>query len=238
MASGEGGLLVWWPAFFAVGVMGLMLLVDPKHAATFPPQLELTGAQAKSVLSSPWVLSVVLPMLAGLVWIRFFAKRNKLPAEEHMSMVWWLVNFFWFHTGCDIFSGYWQVMPVLTDLYKHMTPAHHQPRWHESRGHLDAGYVLELFVEVPLAAWVLYLYMTRDPARHIAEVFAASVQLTGTVMYYAPGLAKGEANCWLSWVDRSAGFMWILFPLLLLRRHLAAARPKTNGKSSSGKKKH
>lgn len=231
-----GGLYVWWPAFFALGTFSCMLLIDPKHAGTFPPKLELSGEQAKLVLSSPWVLGVTIPMVAGLIWIRFFAKAQKLPAQEQMSMVWWMVNTFWFHIGCDIFSGYWQVMPVLTDLYKLMSPQHHQPRWHDTRSHLDGGYALELFVEVPLAIWVLWLYATRDPARHIAEVFAASVQATGTVMYYIPGLAKWETACWLSWMDRTAGFVWILFPVLLLRRHLTAARPQKNGKSKTGKK--
>ena len=46
--------------------------------------------------------------------------------------MWWHVNFFWFHTGCDILSGLFQVgsrvepvglevMPVLTDLYTRMS---------------------------------------------------------------------------------------------------------------------
>jgi len=139
-------------------------------------------------------------------------------------MIWWMVNLLWFHTGCDLFSGFFQIMPVLTELYAFMTPSHLQPRWHEERAHLDAGYALELLVEVPMAAWVLWLYARRDEGRHIAEVFAAAVQFAGTVTYYAPGIAKGESACWLSFVDRSCGFMWLVFPVVLLRRHLAAAR--------------
>jgi len=68
------------------------------------------------------------------------------------------------------------------------------------------------------------LYARRDEGRHIAEVFAAAVQFAGSVTHYAPGVAEGEPACWLSFVDRSCGFMWLAFPVVLLRRQSAAAR--------------
>lgn len=232
-----GALAVWWPALFSVGTMGLMFFIDPSPKdMAFPPALDLTGAQATRVASSPWFLGAALPMLVGLLWVRYFAASRKLPAAETGSMVWWLVNLIWFHMACDLFSGFFQTMPVLTELYAHMSPQHRQPRWHESRAHLDAGYALELVAEVPLAAWVFYLFARQDPARHVAEVFAAAVQAAGTVAYYAPGVAKGEAHCWLSWVDRACGSVWIIFPLVLLRRHLAAARGgAAKGKAAKAK---
>mmetsp|Transcript_64540 Transcript_64540/g.180445 ORF Transcript_64540/g.180445 Transcript_64540/m.180445 type:complete len:234 (-) Transcript_64540:111-812(-) len=228
-------LKTWWPALFSLGTMGMMFFVDPSpKVIAFPPQLELTGAQAKRVMSSPWFFGVAIPMVVGLVWIRSFAKSRKLSADETGSMVWWLVNLFWFHSGCDIFSGLIQTQAVLTELYIHMNPSHSKPMWHDARGHLDAGYALELVVEVPLAAWVLYLFARQDPARHIVEVFAAAVQFAGTVAYYAPGVAKGESHGWLSWADRSCGAVWIIFPAILLRRHVKVARSK-GGKSKGGK---
>ena len=58
-------------------------------------------------------------------------------AGSACSKMWWHVNLFWFHTGCDVFSGYYQagwlslrqvrslrfaqVMPVLTELYTRMS---------------------------------------------------------------------------------------------------------------------
>eukprot|EP00932_Pfiesteria_piscicida_P021848 SRR837773.8625.p1 GENE.SRR837773.8625~~SRR837773.8625.p1 ORF type:complete len:254 (-),score=23.12 SRR837773.8625:119-766(-) len=213
-----------------------MCLIDVSRANQWPPELDLSGLPAKRVWTSPWFLGVWIPMCLGLLWIRSFASRNKIPATEQGHMVWWMVNMFWFHTGCDIFSGLFMTMPVLTELYAHMSPSHHMPRWHDARATLDAGYALELFLEVPLAAWVLFLYWRRDGGRHIAEVFAAAVQLAGTVMYYAPSVAKGEWHCWLSWVDRSCGSVWIIFPLVIMHRHLSAARPDS-GKKTSGKKK-
>lgn len=229
-------LFDWWPAIFAWFSMVLLCIIDTSAGTAFPPKFDLTGAQAIYVVTSPYYFGCVLPMCIGLVWIKFFANTNKLSGEERMSMVWWMVNAFWFHLGCDALSGYWQVMPVMTELYKLMSPAHHNPQWHDSRSHLDGGYILEILVEIPLAFWVLYLYAKRDPGRHIAEVFASSVQLTGTIMYYAPPLFRGETHCWLSYIDRSFGSMWIIFPVVLLWRHLAAARPQPQKNGKKGKK--
>lgn len=230
-------LSIWWPFFFAMGTVVMMSVIDVPKANRWPPQFDLTGATARRVWTSPWFLGVFVPMLIGLLWIRSFAKSNQVPAREQGHMVWWMVNLFWFHIGCDVFSGLFMTMPVLTELYAHMTPAHHMPRWHDSRQHLDAGYALELFVEAPLAAFVLFLYWRRDGARHIAEVFAAAVQFTGTVMYYLPSIAKGEMHCWLSWLDRSCGSVWIIFPAIILWRHMAAAQPVSGKKGVAGKKK-
>jgi len=223
-------LYVYWPALFTIGTIGLMCLVKP--AADFPPNLDLTGAQAKLVITSPVFLGVVIPMAVGIALISRFAKSNKLSKSEQQSMIWWVTNLFWFHTGCDILSGFFQVMPILTDLYSIMSPQHLQPRWHESRAHLDGGYALELFCEVPFAAYVLWLYYKRDPARHVAEVLALGVQFGGTVVYYAPGVAKLEAASWLSFMDRACGSVWLIYPLILTYRHMTALRPK----KASGKK--
>lgn len=238
-AKKESGLMtflfIYWPAVFCIGTMGLMCLMDPTPKEMWPPTFDFSGSQARRVLSSPWFLVVSLPILIGLLWLAGFKRRNKLTAEEHASMVWWLTNLFWFHTGCDILSGFFQVMPVLTDIYARMSPAHLNPRWDASRAHLDAGYALELFCEVPFALYALWLYIRRDPARQMFEVFALAVQFAGTVAYYAPGLAKWESACWLSWVDRSCGAVWIIYPLLLLRCHMSKLRPQiqTNGKKKA-----
>jgi len=235
--ANSGFALVYWPVVFAMGTMLTMLILDPSPPGMTPVTFDFSGKQAKHVLSSPWFFMIVLPMFVGLLWTHRFAHRERIGATEHRSMVWWLVNLFWFHTGCDLLSGFWQVMPVLTELYAQMTPVHNNPRWHESRAHLDAGYALELTVEVPMAAWVLWLFIQRDPARHVVEVFAASAQLAGTVAYYAPGLAKFESACWLSWADRSCGFIWILFPAYLLWGRIRAVREdnRRSGKTKIGK---
>merc|ERR1719335_1262348 len=104
--------------------MGLMCFMDPTPKEMWPPTFDLTGAQAKRTLTSPYFLAVSLPMIACLLVLPGFKRRNKVPVEEHASMVWWLTNLFWFHTGCDILSGFFQVMPVLTDIYARFSPAH------------------------------------------------------------------------------------------------------------------
>jgi len=232
--QGSNFLYVYWPVLFAIGTMLLMFCLQPTPGMV-PVSFDFSGKQAKLVLMSPWFLGTTIPIVLGLIWLHYVVRREGIKAQEHRSMVWWLTNLLWFHTGCDLLSGFWQVMPLLTEFYALMTPSHNMPRWHESRAHLDAVYVLELIVEVPMAAWALKLFVQRDPARHIVEVFAASAQLAGTVAYYAPGLVKFEAACWLSWVDRSCGFVWIAFPLVLLWGHLQAAR---EGKMQNGKAKN
>mmetsp|Transcript_35051 Transcript_35051/g.81363 ORF Transcript_35051/g.81363 Transcript_35051/m.81363 type:complete len:249 (+) Transcript_35051:47-793(+) len=230
----DGGLsqvlFVYWPALFALVVALVPMLLDVERVAPFPPALDLSMTQARKMLTSPWFLSMTVPMCAGLVWLQGFARRHGLPAEEHRSMVWWLVNFFWFHVGCDIFSGFLQVMPVLTALYAKMTPAHLTPRWSAPRMYLDCTYFLEAVLEVPLAGWVLWLYTKRDPARKTVEAIAAAVQFAGTVVYYAPAVLGEPVTCWLSWVDRLCGSVWIVFPALLVWQHVASVQNAGRGK--------
>ncbi|CAE8622015.1 unnamed protein product [Polarella glacialis] len=203
----------------------------------WPPTLDFSGDQAVRVISSPVWLATVLPILLGLLVLRSFVRRKGLSLQDHGSMVWWLMNMLWFHTGCDVLSGYLQVMPILTELYTRMTPSHSHSRWHEARSHLDAVYLLEAFIEVPLCAWMLVLFARQDPGRHVAEVFAATVQFTGTVIYYVPGLVKMEAACWLSHLDRLCGSVWILFPIMIFWRTFDAARRQGFDKAMTPEKK-
>eukprot|EP00441_Pelagodinium_beii_P008707 CAMPEP_0197693764 /NCGR_PEP_ID=MMETSP1338-20131121/112957_1 /TAXON_ID=43686 ORGANISM="Pelagodinium beii, Strain RCC1491" /NCGR_SAMPLE_ID=MMETSP1338 /ASSEMBLY_ACC=CAM_ASM_000754 /LENGTH=130 /DNA_ID=CAMNT_0043276549 /DNA_START=109 /DNA_END=499 /DNA_ORIENTATION=- len=105
-----------------------------------------------------------------------------------------------------------------------MNPAHANERWHPSRTPLDAGYALELLIEVPLCAWMLVLCARQDPGRHLFQAFALAVQMTGTVTYYLPGLVQMEFNCWLSLMDRLCGSVWMIYPVLTLWDMLAEIR--------------
>lgn len=68
-------LRVWWPALFALATICLMVFIDVSPPeALFPPQLDLTGAQARRIFSSPWFLGVTIPAVAGLLWVRSFAR--------------------------------------------------------------------------------------------------------------------------------------------------------------------
>merc|ERR1712159_295594 len=104
------------------------------------------------------------------------------------------------------------------------TPQHQSPQWADARLHLDTTYFLELTVEVPFAILVLLLYLTRHPGRYVVETFAVAVQMAGTVIYYTPPLIRREATAsWVCYLDRAFGSVWIMFPLLVLRRHFLHA---------------
>eukprot|EP00933_Yihiella_yeosuensis_P025308 TRINITY_DN19653_c2_g1_i1.p1 TRINITY_DN19653_c2_g1~~TRINITY_DN19653_c2_g1_i1.p1 ORF type:complete len:238 (+),score=41.21 TRINITY_DN19653_c2_g1_i1:67-780(+) len=231
-------LTIYWPALFAMSTMVLQLGLDPSPAsiAGWPPQFDLSGKQAVKVVTSPYWLAVVVPVFLGLLILRSWVKSKSISGQDHASMVWWLLNLFWFHIGCDVLSGYFQVMPVLTELYQRMNPAHDQPRWSEARNHLDSAYVLEALVEVPLCAWCLLLFARQDQGRYIAEVFALAVQFTGTVNYYVPGIVKLEAATWLSHLDRLCGSAWLIYPAIICYRTLSTARGHGTNKAKDKKK--
>jgi len=166
-------------------------------------------------------------MIAAIFYVKSFCKKHKIDVIEQGMMLWWTTNLFFFHIHCDVLSGYYQVMPAMTQLYAHMTPAHLKPQWADARLHLDATYFLEMTVEAPLAALCLCLYLRRHPARHLMEIAAVSVQAAGTMTYYVPPLIRGEVTpSWVCFCDRGFGAVWIIFPLIVIRRHWMAASDK------------
>ncbi|CAL1135482.1 unnamed protein product [Cladocopium goreaui] len=226
-------IYVWWPYLFAVATIMLQAVVDPAECI-WPPKLELSGQQAALLAKTPVWLCTAGPTLIGPFLLNFMARKRNLSAMDRQSLMWWHVNAWWFHTGCDVFSGLYQIMPVLTELYTHMSPVHVKERWHPEREHLDCAYGLELFVEAPFALWLVYLFMTQDHRRYLIELAALGIQFAGTVVYYLPGIMRLEHACWLSHADRFCGSFWIIWPTYVFIRTLNRARPE-NG-STSGKK--
>lgn len=238
---------VWWTVFFALGVLAMQSVVEPKQGWEWPPKLDLSFAafdgtfplnlasieqsQLYRVFSSPLLWACWGPMLLGILVLRRFFRAQKLDTMEKGMMVWWLTNIFFFHTACDILSGYYQVMPALADLYSNMTPQHQHRQWADPRLHLDTVYFMELTVEVPLAIAVLMLYFRRHPGRYFVETFAVAVQLAGTVIYYTPPLIRREATAsWVCYFDRGFGSVWIMFPLFVLHRHFSRAVQEAEAK--------
>jgi hypothetical protein len=217
-------LNIYWTVFFAATVTAMQSVVEPRQDWLWPPELDLTFEQAKSVLTSKWIWMCWGPLLVGIPFLRSFFKKNKLAVVERSMMMWWWTNIFFFHTGCDLLSGYYQVMPGLAAIYAEMTPAHKQERWSDARLHLDTTYFLEMTVEIPLAILCVILYYKRHPARYVVECFAVAVQFAGAVIYYTPALIRQEpATNWLSLNDRFFGAMWCVVPFLVLRRHWKSA---------------
>ena len=230
-------LFVFWPYIFALATIVLAVVVDPAECI-WPPKLDLSGQQLAMLAKTPVWLCTALPTLIGGLVLHAIAKSRGMSAMDRQSLMWWHVNAFWFHTGCDVFSGYFQVMPVMTELYTHMSPIHVQPRWHPEREHLDCAYGLELYVEAPFALWLVYLFMSQDERRYLVELVALGIQFAGTVVYYLPGLMRFEHACWLSHADRFCGSFWITFPAYVFFRTLSRARKETgstNGKKSKQK---
>merc|ERR1719162_2245094 len=106
-------------------------------------------------------------MTVAIMCLKNFFDKHKTTAVDRSMMLWWCTNFFFFHFHCDLLSGYWQVMPALTELYAHISPGHLKPQWADPRLHLDTTYFLELTVEVPLACFCLFLYLRGHPARYV-----------------------------------------------------------------------
>ncbi|CAE7176711.1 unnamed protein product, partial [Symbiodinium pilosum] len=224
-------LAVYWPAVFAVATMAMMSVVD-YHQCDWPPKLNLTGSQAAQFILAPVWLCTGLPTLILMPILAKVSSKHGFSPKDKLSLMWWHVNLFWFHTGCDVFSGYFQVMPVLTELYTRMSPAHSYPRWHPNRVHFDCAYFLELIIEAPFAALLVYLFLVQDHRRYLVELFALAVQFAGTVMYYAPGIMNLEHACWLSWADKACGSVWIIFPAYVFWRALSTPR-NGNAKKAS-----
>jgi len=217
-------LEVWWTLLFAAGVLSMQCFVEPKQGFAWPPKMDLSGKQAIRVLSSKWLWACWTPMLLGVFWLRHIFKTYKIKQVERGMMLWWLTNAFFFHLHCDILSGYFQVMPVLSDHYSEISPAHLKPRWADARLHLDSTYLLEGVAEIPLALITLFLYTRRHPARFFMEIFALAVQFAGTIIYYFPRFMKYEKpGSWLCYFDWSFGAVWVAFPLAVLVRHVCSA---------------
>lgn len=227
-------ITVFWPLLFSMGTAGMQALVDPS-ACVWPPKLDFSGQQLALVVKSPVWLCTAVPAILGALVLQAIGKSRGFSVADRAYLVWWHVNLFWFHIGCDILSGHFQVMPVLTELYTLMSPAHAHPRWHPERQHFDCAYGLELYVEVPFAAWLVYLFMTQDHRRYLVELVGLTVQFAGTVVYYLPGLMRGEHECWLSYADKFCGSFWIAFPAYVFIRTLKNARNDANGKKQKQK---
>ncbi|CAJ1341351.1 unnamed protein product [Effrenium voratum] len=226
-------LVVYWPWLFTLATIALGAVVDAAECV-WPPKLDLSGKQLAKLFSTPVFLCTAVPAVLVTPVLAQLA-RGRLSRSDRASLVWWSVNLFWFHTGCDILSGYYQIMPVFTELYTHMNTAHGYARWHPERAPLDCAYGLELFFEAPFAAWLVYLFWKQDKARYLVELWALGVQFAGTVVYYLPALMRGEFSCWLSYADRACGSVWIMFPAYVFWRSVKTARSESTGKKQKHK---
>lgn len=212
-------MYVYWPVLLMVGTVVLACLYDPADTEA-ALALAYDGPRALAMLTSPYLWVCVVAAAFGLRKARrTWVADGQFTDTEKMVTVWFLINACWYHTGCDVMSGLFQVMPNLRDCYAASNGAHHFPMHHPERAYLDAVYWFELFVQFPLCVYTFFLYLHRSPIRPAVEAFLCGLHLTGTVAYYLPNLLMGETtHPIMSNLDRAIASLWIIVPALLTVR--------------------
>jgi hypothetical protein len=218
-------LYVHWAALLFPATIAYASLYDPTKADALLPFAFVPSRFAAMIFSWPMAL-VALPMVAGYaVARRAWARSNAFSLTDRMAMVWFLMSATWFHVGCDVLSGLFQVMPNMTDAYRAMNAANWQPMHHPDRIVLDVVYWFELFVQMPLAALTFWLYAIRSRLRPGVECFLCGLHVTGTVAYYVPDVLLGQTtHPLLTNMDRVMASLWIWVPAALAARATRALR--------------
>ncbi len=212
-------LYVHWAALLFPATIAFASLYDPTNADALLPFAFVPARFAQMIFSWPMALAVV-PMSVGFALARrAWARSGAFSLTDKMAMVWFLMSASWFHIGCDVLSGLFQVMPNMTDTYRAMTEAHWRPRYHADRILLDVVYWFELCVQMPLAYSTFWLYAARSRLRPGVECFLCGLHVTGTVAYYVPDILIGHAtHPLLTSMDRVMASLWIWVPCALAVR--------------------
>lgn len=207
---------VYWSASFMVFTVVLASLFDPAGDRS-TLALSFDADRVIAMISSPYLLVCVAFAVAGIAHAnRVWASGDGFSVTDKMATIWFLMNACWYHTGCDIFSGLFQVMPNLRDCYEASNAAHLMPMHHPDRAYLDMVYWFEMFVQLPFCVLVYFLYLKKSRIRPPVETFLCALHLTGTVAYYLPNLLMGESSHpIMSNLDRGIALLWIFVPLAL-----------------------
>lgn len=224
-------LFIYWPAgmeFFTIALACSLDTSDPTKLIA----LHFDAAQWAAMLLSPFFLVCMFFAALGM-WKLHQIWKTGAPFSDtdKFAMVWFLMNATWYHTGCDVMSGLFQVMPNLRDAYAISNAAHDFPMHDLHRIGLDVVYWLELFIQVPLCLVVIALYAKRSPARPVVEAFLCALHFAGTWAYYLPSIIMGETNnVIISNIDRTVATVWVIVPGLLAWRAMkqVVAATETN----------
>jgi hypothetical protein len=212
-------LYVYWPVLLFASTAVTAWLYDPALIeSTFPFSWELSRVVAS--LTSPVFWTFVLLSVTGVVFVRrAWQDKPGFSDTDKMATLWFLLNATWFHTGCDIMSGLFQVMPNLTESYIALNDVHNLPMHHPGRVYFDTIYWFELFVEAPLALIVTALYLRQAKIRPVVESFLNGLYIAGTVAYYMPNIILGHSpHILMSNLDRLIASVWIVVSVALTVR--------------------
>jgi hypothetical protein len=212
-------LYVYWPVLLFASTAVTAWLYDPALVeSTFPFSWDLSRVVAS--LTSPVFWTFILLSIAGIVIVRRrWQDKSGFTDTDKMATLWFLLNATWFHTGCDIMSGLFQVMPNLTESYIALNDVHNLPMHHPGRVYFDTIYWFELFVEAPLALIVTALYLRQAKIRPVVESFLNGLYIAGTVAYYMPNIILGHSpHILMSNLDRLIASVWIVVSVALTIR--------------------
>lgn len=213
--------LVYFPVGLALMVLVIGSLYDARAEVAmkppyFPPPLDFS-ARAFKMVTSPIVIALWACIFYGIKLERDAAAHFNLDRRERFAMIWALCNACWFHTGADVFSGLFEIMPNLTEAYKILNKDHHLPMHHPDRVVMDVIYWFELLIETPLALFVFYLFLKRRPSRYVVESYLHGLHVGGYVGYYIPDMVVGHTtHPLISNLDRCIAFTWVVIPHFLV----------------------
>ena len=212
-------LYVYWPVLLFASTAVTGWLYDPALLeSTFP--FSWDSSRVIASLTSPVFWTFILLSVAGIAFVRrTWQDKSGFTDTDKMATLWFLLNATWFHTGCDIMSGLFQVMPNLTESYIALNDVHNLPMHHPDRVYFDTIYWFEVFVQAPLALLVTALYLRQAKIRPVVESFLNGLYVVGTVAYYMPNIILGHSpHILMSNLDRLIASVWIVVSVALTVR--------------------
>ena len=226
-------LHVYWPVllFAATAIIGWFY--EPSKIDTvFPFSWDFSRILVS--LTSPVFLTFFVLSVMGIVMVRrVWRTQSGFSDTDKMATLWFLLNATWFHTGCDIMSGLFQVMPNLTESYIALNDVHNMPMHHPDRIVIDTIYWFELLVETPLALLVTVLYLKQSKVRPIVEAFLNGLYIAGAVAYYMPNIILGHSpHILISNLDRLIASVWIWVSVGLTIRSIRQLRQAPGTRSA------
>eukprot|EP01130_Rhizamoeba_saxonica_P000275 TRINITY_DN10250_c0_g1_i1.p1 TRINITY_DN10250_c0_g1~~TRINITY_DN10250_c0_g1_i1.p1 ORF type:complete len:239 (-),score=22.59 TRINITY_DN10250_c0_g1_i1:19-735(-) len=208
---------------------GELIMVDTDKMVTF--------------FTSPVILTPLFLTIVTLYWAKLVGL-NDLKLSDRSLAIWALSNAYFWSSTFDVCSGFFGVTPNLNEHYitidvKHLSPLgreiNNEPAL--TRSGLDAVYLSEMCLHVPLSFLVFYCYVTKKRSTKLLESFVSGVQLMGTIAYYLPEILDGSKSYPEGGVSLYFGvyfgLLWVFFPLGLLCYNLYNAENSDSGKVKS-----
>jgi len=218
-------LYVYWPVLLFATTVLLGWVYEPTQVES-PFPFSWSFDRVLATLRSPVFWAFFAPSVLGIaVARRRWQIMPGFTTTDKMATLWFLLNATWFHIGCDVMSGLFQLMPNLSDAYVALNDVHSLPMHHPDRVVIDTIYWFEILVEAPLALLVTVLYLQQSKIRPIVEAFLNGLYIAGTVAYYMPNIILGHSpHILMSNVDRVTASIWIWVSVGLTVRLIRQAR--------------